>query len=964
MMTRSKNLFVCKLINISFQLFIFLTTILLFNYPLQNTHAQEIDNPADTPITKNDSQVEISELIKQLSYTDKFDDAKRILVENYGQQAILPLILELEQVPGREHQKNISKVLVEIGLKLGSSYVPQKQVSYKIAERLSGSKNASEPKVRENLAIFIGLMSVKAQKEEVNALYKAYIDDPNENVSKTAELSLKNLGRAAKTLIPELEKLLNDNDRELNDRYKKQRAALEILGNIGNITDIPAVTFIQLLKGSEDREVRQRAANALGKISINQTDTVKALIQALNDQDDPRYEVRYNAAYALGRVEVDKAVDALPKLNQLLKEAPPIAKVYFAYSVGQIATGGADIENINESLENLNDLCKDDLHSYVRRHAADALANIAVGLSAQNKKNNFKSSDLRRIIQKLDSVLSALKNIPNNQLFSPQIEAIQLARMKLAEPQINGWEFMNQNPIPIATVIAIIVYLIGIPCIWGIILLLNPILLFKLDKTLSQNPVVLPLFGGLGDPIVISLRDLLFLRFFAYRLRVLDAWVESTLPTVRKAFNNKETVDYRQVHIPIPVDLDNKIAKLTPQLLKSIFHEKRFCLLIRGEGGLGKTSIACEIAKWSMSEDINKNLCSHRMLPVLIEQELNGSEQKPHEVLKLAIQGYIQDVTQEESISDEFLRELLKNRRILVIIDHFSEMSLITRDKIHPELAHFPINALVITSRTKETLGGVNRNTLIPQSIEGNQLRSFIDEYLKQKQKLNLLNNINLNIDYVVNRLQQIVGSQKNVTVMLAKLYVEYLISQQKGWSKTTYIRNIPDLMLAYLKELNRNVAKEKMIDNEQVRHYAKIVAWECLKDTFHPTDTNRSSILKSLSNNQLEAREWLRYLEQSLHLIHSINPEDNQIRFNLHPLCEYLAALHITEKYDNNESQWSDFWNQSRTKSSNIQTIKGFLLAVQDCCRARGINLEIPNDISKELGIRDDYLSDSFPTK
>ncbi len=104
--------------------------------------------------------------------------------------------------------------------------------------------------------------------------------------------------------------------------------------------------------------------------------------------------------------------------------------------MGQIASGGAAIEHINESLENLKNLCKYDLHNYVRRHAADALANIAVGLSAQNKKNNFNSNDLRRIIQKLDSVLYALKNSPNHQLFSPQIEAIELARMKLAEPQI------------------------------------------------------------------------------------------------------------------------------------------------------------------------------------------------------------------------------------------------------------------------------------------------------------------------------------------------------------------------------------------------------------------------------------------------------------------------------------------------------------------------------------------------
>ncbi len=49
--------------------------------------------------------------------------------------------------------------------------------------------------------------------------------------------------------------------------------------------------------------------------------------------------------------------------------------------------------------------------------------------------------------------------------------------------------------------------------------------------------------------------------------------------------------------------------------------------MIVGEGGVGKTSLACQIARWGMGLDEDntrkpKLLASHWMLPVLIEQDL------------------------------------------------------------------------------------------------------------------------------------------------------------------------------------------------------------------------------------------------------------------------------------------------------------------------------------------------------
>ena len=56
------------------------------------------------------------------------------------------------------------------------------------------------------------------------------------------------------------------------------------------------------------------------------------------------------------------------------------------------------------------------------------------------------------------------------------------------------------------------------------------------------------------------------------------------------------------------------------QLGKAICQD-RGCLLIWGEGGAGKTTLACQLGLWSLAVDPSQRPCDHLMLPVLIEHE-------------------------------------------------------------------------------------------------------------------------------------------------------------------------------------------------------------------------------------------------------------------------------------------------------------------------------------------------------
>jgi HEAT repeat protein len=431
---------------------------------------------------------------------------------------------------------------------------------------------------------------------------------------------------------------------------------------------------------------------------------------------------------------------------------------------------------------------------------------------------------------------------------------------------------------------------------------------------------------------------------------------------VREEFQEKDTVRDRKVYIPIPVvlkDGETEEGKTLPQLtgkeLRSTFKKQRNCLLIWGEGGAGKTSLACQIAKWAILEDETERLCDHYMLPVLIEEELDfeAAGQQP---FMAAIRGQLQDLTNEpNSISEELLERLLRQRRILVIVDHLSEMSEATRKAIRPELPNFCVNALVITSRTEETLGKVIKTTLKPLRIEGNRLSSFMEAYLTQRGKRDLFTDAEFFA--ACSRLSLMVG-QRHITVLLAKLYAEQLIGVKDGTSTTVGAQglapllpnNIPDLMLSYLNELNQDVTGDKF-DDRTVQQDAKAIAWECLKQTYRPATAKREEALAVLGGDDAEAR--LKYLENRLRLIQTIGPAQDQIRFALDPLAEYLAALQLLEHYGKNQGQWRKFLSQTDAIPGAPTVIQGFLLAVRDCCLAKSAEAKVPDFVAQELGKR-----------
>jgi HEAT repeat protein len=339
------------------------------------------------------------------------------------------------------------------------------------------------------------------------------------------------------------------------------------------------------------------------------------------------------------------------------------------------------------------------------------------------------------------------------------------------------------------------------------------------------------------------------------------------------------------------------------------------------------------------------------MLPVFIKDELDD-QATPAGLTRLteAIRGKLQAlVGSAEPISPELLKYLLWRWRVLVIIDHLTEMSQATQDQIRFDAAEFPAAALVVTART-DVLGNHPKHTIEPMRIEGKRLSMFLDAYLNERKKRDLFDDEEY-FDACL-QLSRMTG-ERDVTALLAKLYADQMVAAKESPDGDELPKTIPDLMLRYLNELNRNTGGE---DNRTVQRDCKAVAWECLKTSYRPVPAERTAVIAALKDDGEDERAIaarLDYLIKHLRVIQVSGAAEDHIRFALDPLAEYLAGLQVVEEYQGRgtRQKWERFLREADRMPGAPEAIRGFLLAVRDCCLAS--KSEVPDFVPEELGKR-----------
>ena len=885
-------------------------SFLCFTSPLlltRNAGAENLSAPTA-------SSQEITSLIKKLKSNDERElDAAIEKLRKIGKPAIPALIKALQ-----DQNLQVSRSAAEVLRKIGRPAIPA----------LGKALKNSDADVRSRAASALG--SIGAEAKTAAPQLVPLLKDSDENVRSRAASALRNIGAEAKTAAPQLVPLLENSDVNVRSR------AASALGNIGPEAKTAVSEIVPLLKDSQ-ANVRRSAASALGYIGPEAKTAVSEIVPLLKDSD---VNVRRSAAYALGRIGAE-AKTVVPQLIDLLKDSQPKVRSSAADALGNIGPEAKTAE------QQLISLLQQSQANNVRSSAASALGRIGAEAKTvvpqlidllQDSQPNVRSSAIDALESIARSLQEKAKTLTSSEL-DLAVSDLESGLKILAEPKPNFSRSTIANLRVYINVLKdeqkerlFVKSLIQNPYFWG-----TGIYLFLLLGTFAIRPLWLPRIDEILKPIGfkipvlgtdVSLGNLIF---FKYHPRVLDAWVTAHIQAARDEFQKLKTVQDMEIFVPIRVELNNhnnNIVTLKGKDLQPTFAQKRGCLLIWEEGGAGKTSLACQIGKWAMSDRPEERICNHRMLPVLIESELNMKVAEGKQPFIEAIRGQLQDLTDTaEPISEELLEQLLKQRRILVIVDHFSEMSEQTQTAIRPRMPDFPVNALLVTSRLEEPLGGATKTEIKPLRIAGNRLSSFMESYLSQRQKRHLFSDKEF-----FNACIQLstIACDRNITVLLAKLYADQLIAKKEGPTDANLPANIAELMLHYLNQLNGRVSGDKFSDST-VHKDAKIIAWECLKPkpTYSPAAANRQNVIDALGEENAESR--LKYLEDKLRIIQTKGVAHDQIHFALAPLAEYLAALHLLDINGKDESKWQEFLKVADSQNSP-EAIKGFMLAVKDC--------------------------------
>ena len=359
----------------------------------------------------------------------------------------------------------------------------------------------------------------------------------------------------------------------------------------------PEVTeLVQALK-SPDAETRADAALKLGNLNSAAGSAADDLIAALQDTD---WTVRYQATSAL--VEIGTPADTL-----------------FA-----------------ALLPVLNDENGD-----VGRNAADAIGSVAKRFN--DKAESLSDPDLNVALQQLNNVNEALKSLSDPRAKNAvdlqdtagnvrrainYIEQIQRGRAEDAAywkdphspviPQptpstserLKDWITRHKTEAGLGT------YLLLVLSLNALFLAAYPISLLYINNGLKRVSDL-----GLPPPLnsIKLTPGLVFgVGFLNYHPRVLDAWVKKYAPVARKHLDERRTFRDRRVYVNVPIDFPAGNKPPTPADFHPLFDETSAVVLLWGDGGSGKTTLACQMARWALADEECERLCrTHRIMPCL-----------------------------------------------------------------------------------------------------------------------------------------------------------------------------------------------------------------------------------------------------------------------------------------------------------------------------------------------------------
>ena len=392
--------------------------------------------------------------------------------------------------------------------------------------------------------------------------------------------------------------------------------------------------------------------------------------------------------------------------------------------------------------------------------------------------------------------------------------------------------------------------------------------------------------------------------------RSLNAFVKTHLSNAVILFFKNKDVSSRQYWVPAPFQLDyvNHVTfgptnpAYCPGLteIQSHLNGSRVIVSIEGPGGVGKSSLAFQLAKWVYHEKPAAKLWEYPALPVFINN-INDDLDK-------MVINQLKYLTDSSVISESLGKALLKKKKVLVIVDGISEMQLLKPEFIDPQKGAFDVHAVVYTSR--KPTGISEAVTIIPLGLRLGYLDSLIDGFTNVYVGANRFEDQR---EILRSRIKVMIGAfssldpEKQIPLGMLRLIIERasLIMDRGGSLQVELPNSYYSLIEEYLSDLLRKV--DAPDDRIVLMRAAAMVSMGLIefiirdkKPTFEsrPWEQFRPQwMLSDYYQLYIPPADLQLFLSGGV-LIESGWLGEKQLKFQNDPIAEYLVASEICISY------------------------------------------------------------------
>ena len=889
--------------------------------------------------------------------------ARRLKELGKEAQEAVPMLIESIKDEDDEVRKICCEALQEMGLPLKLFVELGKKNSLVLAKALERQRQPESVETATTTTASVGIVP----------MLLPFLNHPDREVVNQAAQSLSLIYHPSAKSAVRIKDLLNRLINAIESRQEGNSAVQESLGRIVSKFKDQAPNELMTIYTDAQYPARKAILETIGVVSDSQV--MEFVFAKLSDKD---INIRKSAAVSLGKIGTRNKKEVVGPLLAKINQGKGKEQWHeAAQSLGEIK--GWDTKNsvkpLNDLTEKLRIEGRDDT---IALSIAEIVQNV---IEAKDKEENEKDW-LRKLWLSIQQSFSS-KDAELHELLvkkaSQELQGGSSAEYIKARQLISLLEIRIQPQWPAQikeTTLRSrkIQALILLPLIWGVLFFFWPLRLLWL------------LFGDEINPQVLILRyPLSLMRKIAlvgFPERVLDSWIREHVENGRRKFREMPEVEKRAIYVNSSVEFtisknekviherlqfyrddatddepritpevqeifDNRKDRLHQAIWKwikrclrnndSSARKERLCLVISGEGANGKSSLAFQMARSAMEGDPAYRLCAdHQMLPVLIASDFRLSQSDSRSQMLVAIGEKLAELVGRPAssrISEDLLAELLRKRRILVLIDGHSYMDNPTRDAI---LQHGPdmASVFIVTTRLDEW-SKRTRIVLQTKGIIKDSFVSFTEQYQAQKR---LANNALKEISKENHIFQRLSFAEGTIPINIAKTCADILTSDDENH------RVFSQVMLHLVKDDHEKHGRARSAENTIYDHdmlkAVKLAAWECTKDNYRAQTVDQNRILASFGKvyeDAGKAGELLNYLKCDLQVLREVLP--GVIGFSFPLKAESIAALYLFENlskrkkaYPPKFKKWlQDFEHNALFATQGFYPSPGFLHAMFD---------------------------------